>query len=413
MCGIFGIVIHNRDVIPEKDRLEQTARLLEHRGPDSFGVYSEPGIGLVHTRLSLVDLSSRSDQPFWDRQRRYGLVYNGEIYNFRELREDLEKRGVQFRTTSDTEVLLECLLHDGHEATLPKLEGMFAFGLYDKIEKTLLLGRDRFGIKPLYVYDQEDIFVFASEISAMRPWVNFAPDLSSVSSFLLGFHGPTNGCTFLERIKFLSPGGIARITMGRQARYSKFFSMTDFWDPGYGTELTCLKPRQLVDRVEEHLLRSVKQQLVADAPVGALCSGGVDSALVAAMAAQYHTNLAIFHANVVGPNSEHDAAVEVAKHLRLDLKVAEMQDEEFIGLLPEATRHYGHPLYIVPHSIPFLLVSRVVRSNSVKAVLTGEGSDECFLGYNMLVPNIKRWRPAIYNMLKAFVKTLLHREETR
>ena len=138
------MICHRMDDVPDQERLAHTARLMSHRGPDGHGMFAEPGVGLVHTRLSLLDLSERSNQPFWDREKRVALVYNGEIYNFAELREELEQAGVEFRTTSDTEVLLEALLKWGPDATLPRLEGMFAFGLYDTATKSLLLARDRF-----------------------------------------------------------------------------------------------------------------------------------------------------------------------------------------------------------------------------------------------------------------------------
>lgn len=198
MCGIFGILWHKHDSIPDKHCLKETARLLHHRGPDNSGIFADAGIGLVHTRLSLLDLNPRSNQPFWDKQGRYCLVYNGEIYNFKNLRTELELSGIQFRTTSDTEVLLELLITRGVEYTLQNIEGMFAFAFYDKIEKTLLIARDRFGIKPLFIYDEEDAFIFSSEIEAMRPWVKFEPDIPSIFSFLFGFAGPTKGHSFFK-----------------------------------------------------------------------------------------------------------------------------------------------------------------------------------------------------------------------
>jgi asparagine synthase (glutamine-hydrolysing) len=149
MCGIFGIILDEIDAIPDRLRLEETAHLLHHRGPDSYGIYTDRGIGLVHTRLSLVDLSHNSDQPFWDKQKRYCLVYNGEVYNFPQLKKELEASGIKFKTSSDTEVILEAILQWGLDATLPRLEGMFAFALYDTVTQTVILARDRFGIKPL------------------------------------------------------------------------------------------------------------------------------------------------------------------------------------------------------------------------------------------------------------------------
>jgi asparagine synthase (glutamine-hydrolysing) len=406
MCGIFGVVWHEIDSIPDEFRLKETARLLYHRGPDSYDIYADRGIGLVHTRLSLVDLSNSSNQPFWDKQKRYCLVYNGEIYNFKELRTKLEQQGIQFKTTSDTEVLLESMLKWGIEATLPQLEGMFAFALYDAVEKTLVLARDRFGIKPLFVYDNDDTFLFASEIQAMRPWISLKADRLSISSFLQGFDGPTRGSSFFEGVKILPPGTLVKLRRGESAQYSKFFSLSDFWDREEAEKLRQLKPQQMVDLVDRCLFESVQKQMFADAQVGALCSGGVDSSIIMAMAAQFHNNLAIFHANVVGPNSEFDAAAKLAKHLKLDLKTVEVHDRDFIDLMPDVMEHYGYPFYRIPQSIPLLMVSRLIQNNKVKAVLTGEGADECYLGYTWLAPNITRWRHQPFASLKKLVKTL-------
>ena len=391
MCGIFGIIRHFSHDLPEEDRLGQTASLLSHRGPDGHGMFAGPGVGLVHTRLSLLDLNERSNQPFWDKEKRFALVYNGEIYNFAELGAELEKGGVEFRTSSDTEILLEALMKWGPDATLPRLEGMFAFGLYDTATKSLLLARDRFGIKPLFVYETPETFIFSSEIRAMRPWVTFEPDLLSISGFLYGFSGPTKGFSFFKRIRIIEPGGVVNVKRGGCVRHSRFFSLADLVDRGEMEHLARLRSEDLVDRVDDLLNQSVKAQLVADAPVGALCSGGLDSSVIMAIAAKYHTNLAIFHANVVGPVSEYPAAKRLAKHLKLDLKAVEVHDDDFVDSIPEVTEHFGHPFSSCPHSVPYLAVSRLVSQSGVKAVLSGEASDEYFLGYPYCSPDIRQY----------------------
>lgn len=393
MCGIFGVLQHRPTGVPDAARLRESAELLAHRGPDSHGIYSDHGVGLAHTRLSLLDLTPRSDQPFWDRQRRYCLVYNGEIYNFKKLRSELERDGVGFRTTSDTEVLLEAVIKWGLEATLPRLEGMFAFSIYDSETRTMVLARDRFGIKPLFIYDQDEAFLFASEVRALHPWLDLQPDILSILGFLHGLPEPNfRSHTFYKRVKFLPPGGVIKIRAGERARHGQFFSLTDFWDPDEVESLKRLRPTEVADRLEAILLDSVKQQLFADARVGGLCSGGVDSSLILAMAARFHDDLAIFHANVVGKHSEYDAAAALAKHLKLELKAVEVRDEHFVNLFADVIEHYGHPFDRHPHSIPFLMVSRLAREHGVKAVLTGEGADECFLGYSRNAPDVLKWR---------------------
>ena len=205
MCGIFGIVFRENSNTPDEERLASSARLLQHRGPDSQAIYAAPGIGLAHTRLSFLDTDSRSDQPFWDDQHRYCLVYNGEIYNYKELREELRARGVNFRTTGDTEVLLQALIHNDPKDLLPRIRGMFGFAFYDAEQHSLLLARDRFGMKPLYVYEDDRTFMFASEIKAMRAWVPFELDLFSICSYLLKFGGPTGSCAIKKNGRSSTP----------------------------------------------------------------------------------------------------------------------------------------------------------------------------------------------------------------
>lgn len=383
MCGIFGIFYLKNKIMPDRQHLEKTARIIQHRGPDSSGVYVDNGIGIAHTRLSLLDISSRSDQPFWDKSGRYCLIYNGEIYNFKELRSDLENVGRAFETTSDTEVLLQGLIEMG-PAILQKLEGMFAFALYDKKEDSLLIARDRFGIKPLYIYSDAEKFIFASEIKAMQSWVPAAPDMFSISSYLQGFGGPTQNFTFFSGIKILQTGGIIKIQSGGISESKNFFPLENFWSSDLSEQYNFFKPSQLVDRLEELLLISVKKHLIADTQVGALCSGGIDSSLIMAMAAKVHSNLAIFHANVRGPHSEYEAAQLLATHLKLKLNVVDVNDHDFIEGIPDVMYHYGHPFLYHPNSIPFLMVAQLVRQNGVKAILTGEAADECFLGYSHL-----------------------------
>ncbi|MFL6513863.1 MAG: asparagine synthetase B family protein, partial [Chthoniobacterales bacterium] len=300
MCGIFGFISHKSEAIPEKDRLRETANLLQHRGPDARGFHVEPGVALVHTRLSLLDLTERGNQPFWDPQKRYALIYNGEIYNFKELRTELAAEGAPFETSCDTEVLLEALLRWGPDKTLPRLEGMFTFALYDTTEASLLVARDRYGIKPLFLVDCDSHFIFSSEIRALRPWMEFKPDAAAISSFLGGFSGPTAKGTFLDEVEYLDPGAFVIVKRRGTSERRRFFRLTDFVNREETEELARLTDAQRIDRVDELLHKSVNAHLLADAPVGSLCSGGIDSSIIIAIAKRYHNNLAIFHANVVG-----------------------------------------------------------------------------------------------------------------
>ncbi len=383
MCGIFGVINIFSEDAPSLDKLEASVKLLHHRGPDASGTFSSRGIGFAHARLSLVDPEPRSNQPFWDVSGRYCLVYNGEIYNFKDLRTELEQQGVGFHTSSDTEVLLNGLIHFGTDI-LPRLEGMFAFSFYDKQTGSVVLARDRFGMKPLYLYQDENKFLFSSEVKAFKPWINFEINPFSLSSYLLGFGGPTKGASFYNGVLSLTPGSYVNLERGKQPVHHTFFSMPDFFDPEEAERLNGFSPAKMVDHVEELMYRSVENHMFADSPVGAYCSGGVDSSLLMAMAAKTHNNLAIFHANVLGPWSEFSAAKALSKHLKLDLNVVDVKEADFISQMPDVINQYEYPHTYHPNCAPFIMVSRLARDTGIKGLLSGEGSDELFLGYPWL-----------------------------
>jgi asparagine synthase (glutamine-hydrolysing) len=320
----------------------------------------------------------------WDASGRYCLVYNGEVYNFRELRDELEQHGVAFRTASDTEVILQCFIHDGPHKALAKFSGMFALIFYDRTERRVHAARDRYGIKPLVVYRDEGRVVFASEVKSMSPWIDLRPNGLQMTRYLMDYGAPTQNEGFFERVEMVPPGSLISIEVGAPPTSTRFAELGDHVSADKMEHFRSLSPEQAIDHVDDLLQRSVRRMLFADAPVGALCSGGVDSSLLMAIAARFHNNLAIFHADVVGRESEYEAASTLARHLKLDLLTVKVRDEDFIELAPDVMYHYEYPFSGHPHSIPFLMVSRLVKEHNVKAVLTGEGSDENFLGYTYL-----------------------------
>ena len=405
MCGIFGVLQHRATARPPEAPLRETLRRLRHRGPDGCGLHADVGVALAHTRLSLVDLDERSNQPMWDSTGRYCLVYNGELYGYQDLRAELAGRGVRFRTTSDTEVLLEALVHLGVEKALDRVDGMFAFGLWDARDRSLVVARDRFGIKPLFIHVDPTSFLFASSVDAMRPWIELRPDPLTVSAFLHGFNGPTAGRSFYEGVRIVPPGGLVRVDLGGRARFSQCLTLNELVDPEAAAELARRPRAQLVDEVEALLLESVESQLAADAPVGAFCSGGVDSSLIVAMAARMHGDLRIFHADIEGPLSERSAAEDLASHLGLELGVVPVTDRDFVEGIPDAVEHFCAP-FVNATLIPVHRVSRLVSEHQVKAVLTGEASDECYLGYPWLAPNIPdAARRALRRLVPGFLGT--------
>jgi asparagine synthase (glutamine-hydrolysing) len=283
---------------------------------------------------------------------------------------------------------------------------MFAFGLWDSQHRHLVLCRDRFGIKPLSYYEDDDILVFSSEVKAIAPWVRLSADSHVTSAYLAGFGGPTRDRSFFSGISILGPGMIREHRSGVRTSERSFFQLTDFWQKDDCERMRRLDDRSAVDELEKVLIASVEKHLISDAPVGAFCSGGLDSSLVMAMASRVHPNLAIFHANVEGPLSEFPAANALSKHLHLDMMTVNVNDTDFVEHLPDAIWHYEYPISYHPNSVPFLLVSRLVRAHGVKAVLSGEGSDECFLGYGPIPYEDlgRRYRKAL-----AQIRTLVHR----
>ena len=210
------------------------------------------------------------------------------------------------------------------------------------------------------------------------------PNVFEMTRYLMNFGAPVRNNGFYDNIIIVPAGSVITIDRDLTTHFNKFADVLDMVSPDKTEELNRLNKEQIVDLVDEQMQHSVQQMLLADVPVGALCSGGVDSSLLMAIAAKNHNNLAIFHADVVGPLSEYDAAADLAKHLKLDLLTVQTHDDDFVGLTPEVMYHYEQPFSGHPHSVPFMMVSKLVQKHGVKAVLTGEGSDECFLGYEYI-----------------------------
>jgi asparagine synthase (glutamine-hydrolysing) len=379
MCGFVGYFSYSREPIENAERVKLGVQVLRHRGPDAEGVYVGEGIAVGHVRLAFLDITADGNQPFWDSDKRFCIVYNGEIYNFRELREGLVERGYTFRTQSDTEVLLYGLVDSGVEF-LKQANGMFAFALYDRQEHTLMLGRDRYGIKPLFWQETTKGILFSSEIRGIRSWQQPKPNERRLAAYLVGIDLPTDKETFLEGVRFYPVGSLGRYGRGIREERS-YIRLEDCWSEERRAALAASSEIELVDQFDALLNESVRAHMISDVPVGALCSGGVDSSVILALAAKHSNSLAIFHANVVGPQSELSAARELARHLKLDLVTVDVNDDDFIESFAQVIAHLESPFIYHPNSVPFLKVMSLVAEHRTKAVLTGEGADEILLGY--------------------------------
>ncbi len=390
MCGIAGI-LRPQNTEAEDRQVRRMLDEIVHRGPDGSGTYVDRQVGLGHVRLSILDLSAAAAQPMASKDGRYVLTYNGEVFNFRHLRRRLEERGMVLRSTGDTEVLLELLAAFGPADVLPQIEGFFAFALWDRQEQTLLLARDRYGIKPLYHRRDADGTVrFASE---MRPLLDsgIAPDPQGVAGSLLG-HGLVGGeATLFRGVQSMRPGHWVRFAADGQSTSRRFFDIVDYLDAPLHGELRTLPQAQVMARLQHALEESIDFRLVSDAPVACLVSGGIDSSLIAKLAAGRTKNLGLFHADVQH-NSERPWAEALARAVDLPLQTVSMSNQDFLDHIPITTRHAEIPLIYHANSVPFLLLSKLVGKQGFKVVLTGEGSDEFFLGYPMLaIRRYSRW----------------------
>lgn len=353
---------------------------LRHRGPDDHGVHIDDDIALGHDRLSILDLSDRAAQPMRSSCDRFVISYNGEIYNFRSLRRGLEQRGRTLRSTGDTEVLVEHLAEFGVAATLPRLEGDWAFALWDRQRRQLVLARDRHGVKPLYYRIDAGTVWFASEMKVLVP-DDVRADMSTVGACLLGHAGTWGERTVFEGIRSVLPGEALCFSDPSQPPQRETYArIPDFLDRDLSTELDAMPPDAVVDRVDRAFSESVSLRMVSDAPLACLASGGVDSSLIASVASQQNPDLALFHADVTS-RSEREAAEELSRALGLPLHVATVDDDHFLHAVAAATYANDVPLTYHFNSVPFFIVSELARREGVKVLLTGEGSDEYFLGY--------------------------------
>ena len=395
MCGIAGF-----SGAFDAELLERMGAAVAHRGPDDAGSCFLPdaGIGLAHRRLSIIDLSPGGHQPMWDAERAAAITYNGEIYNYRELRKELIADGFAFRSESDTEVLLQLYLRDG-EAMLPRLNGIFAFAIWDARRRALFLARDPLGVKPLYHTRTDRGFLFASELKALLQCggVDRTLDPRAVDHHLRLLWSPSPR-TMLRGVEKLEPGCALRVREGRVERRWRF------WELPYGDPIEPLGAEEAAERVREQIGVSVRRQMVADVPVGAFLSGGLDSSSVVAFAreAAADRTLRCFSigfrdpaARAEGMAADLPYARRVAEHLGVALETVWV-GPEMVEELPRMLFHLDEPQGD-PAPINALLICRLAREHGMKVLLSGAGGDDIFTGYRRHVAlaqeRMWRWLP--------------------
>ncbi len=397
MCGIIGVWSDGR---PEQARasVRDMIAASSHRGPDAGGSIEVSDVVLGHTRLSIVDLSEAARQPMCDPASRSWLIFNGEIYNFRELRGELEKLGASFVTTGDTEVLLQALVHWG-EAALDKLDGMFAFAFWNGRDRTLLLARDRFGIKPLYVYSGSRGLAFASEVKVLGR-AGLGPltvDREAMDSFL-AFGAVIGAKTIYREIRELEPGHLLRIRRPGDVADRQYWSLESCIN-GSATRRGRTRapdfPRAVAE-VRERLSAAVDSHLVSDVPVGVFLSGGVDSSLLALLASE-RAKSPITLLTVAFDEQEFSElryAKQIARQLPHHHEIVTLTAGQLRDLLPLALAAMDQPTV---DGINTYVISRVGASLGLKVLLSGVGGDELFGGYTTFVkaPRLLRYGSAI------------------
>ncbi|QNI75215.1 asparagine synthase (glutamine-hydrolyzing) [Synechococcus sp. MVIR-18-1] len=381
MCGITGLINLNGDSVSPVILKKMTDAIV-HRGPDGEGHWIDESVGLGHRRLAIIDLSPAGHQPMISSDHRYVLSYNGEIYNYRELRAELEAEGFWFRSQTDSEVVLNALAHWGHDALL-KFNGMFALALWDRKESSLLLARDRYGVKPLYYSFQSGVFAFASEQKAITAHPDFSSRLNK-SALLeyFTFQNIFTDQTFLKNIYMLPAGH--HLTFNMEGHTEP--KIERYWDYRFREPQTTATRQEYIEELDRLFRQAVNRQLVSDVELGAYLSGGMDSGSITAIAAQSFPNLKTFTCGFdlssasgieLGFDERSKAELMSARfkteHYEMVLKAGDM--ERSLSLV---SKHLEEPR--VGQSYPNFYAAKLT-SKFVKVVLSGSGGDELFGGY--------------------------------
>ncbi len=410
MCGIVGFYnLQRQNFACDEALLVRMHERVAHRGPDAAGVWSDAaqGLGLASRRLKIIDLSSAADQPMVDADNELVIIFNGEIYNYRSVRDELEKLGYHFRLQTDTEVILYAYKAWGIDC-LQRFDGMFAFALFDKRDQTLWLVRDRLGVKPLYFSLQGGVLSFASEIKALweLPWLK--KNISSLAWYhYLTFMVAPAPMTIFEGVYKLPAGFYAKIDKHKRINFVEWYSPLKSISAAEQREL--YSEAHCIERITDLLKASVKKRMVGDVPVGAYLSGGLDSSLNVALMAQFEANIKTFTV-AFADNPDHNEfswARKVATLFGSEHHELTIGEEEAFAFYENMVGMLDEPLADVV-CIPFYYVSTLAHSLRMKVVQVGEGADELFFGYNTYADYAKVhkrfWQPS-----QRFVPALLRR----
>jgi len=374
MCGITGVFAFNLVGKFNMIHINAATQALHQRGPDFQDIYFDDYVGLGHRRLSIIDTRSVAHQPMWDNSKRYCIIFNGEIFNYRELKEELEANGFTFFSTSDTEVLLNLYIRDG-AACLSKLNGFFSFCIYDKLEQTLFVARDRYGIKPLLYLFDEDKFLFASEMKSLQHYgINKEIDYSSLYTYLQLNYIPAPH-TIFTNVKKLLPGHYMKVSR-------KHIEIERYYEIPAKEEKSPLSYDQAKVAFTNLLEDSVQRRLVADVPVGAFLSGGIDSSVITALASKHKPDLHTFSIGFRDEKffDETEYANLVAKHFKTEHTVFSLTNQDLFEHVNSVLDYIDEP-FADSSAINVFILSKETRKHSTVA-LSGDGADELLGGYN-------------------------------
>lgn len=377
MCGIVGLFSYGAAANVDERVLGAMRDTMSHRGPDGAGLFVSPDrrLGIAHRRLSILDVSVNGAQPMATADGRYLIVYNGEIYNFRELREDLEEKGLHFRSSSDTEVILALYAREG-AGMLKRLRGIFAMAIWDTFERRLWIVRDPVGVKPVYYAVHQGQFVFASEIKAIVALPGFPRDVDEPSLYhYLSFLTPPAPNTLFRNIFKLEPGHT--LTVDADGTVRKY----QYWDPFDGVVVD--SDVDAAERLLALLRESVRSQMVSDVPFGVFLSGGIDSsANVALMAGLMDEPVRTFSIGFKGQEdyNEFKFARMIAKQYGTDHHEMQLEVDDLLGFLPSLVHYQDEPI-ADPVCVPVHFVAKLAKTSGVTVCQVGEGSDELFCGY--------------------------------
>jgi len=380
MCGLAG-VFERRGRRVDRPVMERMAAAIAHRGPDGEGFLLDNNFALAFRRLAILDLTAAADQPMNTPDGRFVLAYNGEVYNFRDLRRELGNLGVRFRSQGDTEVVLQALVHWG-AAALKRFNGMFALAFWDRAERKLLLARDRYGIKPLYWAETGDTVLFASEIKALltHPSCPAALDPEGLIEYLT-FQNFLGQRTLFRNVRIVAPG--TTLSFDERTREA---TSSRYWDFAFAEPESPAPDAEYAEELARLFRQAVTRQLVSDVPVGSFLSGGIDTASIATIASAETPGLPTFTVGFDMPDGEggaagldeRPAAAAMAAHLGTRHHARAVGPDDLARVLPAAVRHIEEPR--VGQSYPNS-VAAALASESVKVVLSGTGGDELFGGY--------------------------------